>query len=228
MLLKYIKKEIPVISVITVSSYLAVFFYYYGHSDFYGYPKEFISIDFSSLLSTGFVFFFISLMTIVNIRYFSEFKKINLLTCFLFILTLTLASCFVYYTRGSDYSGLYNEKRIYIGNYGFFMIPFFIYVGLRRYLNNRMNYKFLIFFLILAIFAIPYSFGWAPGATTILKSEQGFLLTRYGDFFVLGKCKMEKSSYQLIKIDSKIEFEYVGKKQRIQVNTCFNNSVAID
>lgn len=230
MFFRYIKKEIPLISVLTIFSYFIVYFYHKGYSGFWGYPEEFITIDFSSVLSMVIGLFIATFVIFISLTQHSkvaDFTNKGILSFVpVVILMLFLGFLINKYIPGPSKASQYT----YFFLTAIFTIPVFIYLGIRRFIDNHERYVFLVITVMLGVLIIPYGVGWMMAETksTLFNSSKGFLVSRYENNFIFGYCRMENSSFEMVSVDKNIELKALKKVERRQVKTCFRNAAALN
>lgn len=230
MFFKYIKKEIPLISVLTILSYFIVYFYHKGYSGFWGYPEEFIIINFSSVLSVGvgiFISAFVMFISVTQHSKVADFTNKGIL----FFMPVVIGMFFISFLLDRYIPHLFK-----LSQYTFFFltvifnIPALIYLGVRRFLDNHERYVFLVVTVILGVLIVPYGVGWlmAEVKSPLFNSSKGFLVSRYDNNFIFGHCRMENASFEMISVDKNIELKALKAIERKQVKTCFRNASALN
>jgi hypothetical protein len=58
----------------------------------------------------------------------------------------------------------------------------------------------------------------------VYSDGEGFLLAKYGDFFVLGQCKKQRSEFKLKPVSDGLEFKQVSRKSNLEIKICFQSS----
>ena len=226
-----IKSEVPLITLVTAMSYFLIYFYHYGYADFWGYPKEFISIDLSSILSVGVGLFSALLIAFFNLRFFSENPKPNLVIGGAYSLTVLIVVYFSfenYLFKINDY--FYNSKILYLSVMIIIITPFAFYGAFKQFFSKERNNIFVyVSFLFGLIFSFSYSVGWvfAASKSDIYSLGSGTLLSRYGDYYVVGYCNKESAKYELVSISNPLKFEPVFKESKEQLRICFRNSTSL-
>ncbi|HEJ9539991.1 TPA: hypothetical protein SMN08_000707 [Proteus mirabilis] len=226
-----IKSEVPLITLATAMSYFLIYFYHYGYADFWGYPKEFISIDVSSILSVSIGLFSALLIAFFNLRFFSENPKPTLLDAVVYSLITLVAVCFLfgyYLFKTNDY--FYNGKILYLCITFIVITPFAFYGSFKQYFSKERNNIFVyISCLFCLMFFFSYSVGWlfAFSKPDIYSYGGGTLISRYGDYYVIGYCGKEKANYELVSINNTIKLNPMLQKSREQLKICFRNSATL-
>ncbi|EMH0061750.1 hypothetical protein NRH57_001079 [Providencia rettgeri] len=226
-----IKSEVPLITLVTAMSYFLIYFYHYGYADFWGYPKEFISIDISSILSVGVGFFSALLIAFFNLRFFSESPKPTFLEGAIYSSMALVAICFVfgyYLFRIND--DFYNSKILYLCVFFIVITPFAFYGSFKQFFSEERNNIFVYIsclFCLMVLFS--YSVGWvfALSKPDIYSYGGGTLISRYGDYYVVGYCNKEKANYELVSINTPLKLKPLLHEGKEQIKICFRNSTII-
>ncbi|HBS7744054.1 TPA: hypothetical protein MAR74_000681 [Klebsiella pneumoniae] len=221
----YLKKEIPFITIVVMLFYIMIYFFNYGFSDFYGYPKLFITINISSFFSPAFAIFCGVIFSLVTFRYFNESGKLRFYELALWAFLIFIALC-MYIIRERDDYFYSNTKIIYILLFLSISMVVAFNTGISALYNIDYRDMRGITIFAFSLFAIPYCAGWvyAYSKTDIFYSNHMFLITKYDNAYVFGKCLKNQSSYQIITPDNDMKFSKLKQSEINQIKTCFRKS----
>lgn len=226
-----IKSEVPLITLVTAMSYFLIYFYHYGYADFWGYPKEFISIDISSILSVSIGLFSALLLAFFNLRFFSVGSKPTFFEGLVFSIMIFAMIFFIfgrYFFKVNYY--FYSKNILYLCILFIIITPFVFYGSFKQFYSKSRNNIFLYIFCLFGLmFATTYSIGWvfAFSKSDIYKYDNGVLISRYGDYYVIGYCNKEKANYKLVPIINNLQLDPMLQKSKEQLKICFRNSATL-
>lgn len=217
-----ILKEIPIFTCAVVVFYILIYFFNYGYSDFFGYPKLFINVSVSSFFSPAFAIYSGVLFTLITFRFYSEAESIPYYAQVIWGGLVFIGLGF-YIIRDFD-SYFYNNMSIIfvLLALSFSIVSCFNITLAIANGNSYKNVQGAVYFSF-AIFALPYFTGWVAAYTKddAFMTNGMYLIAKYDSSYIFGKCKNQNSEFYILSPNMNNKFEAVSDQNNKQIKTCF-------
>lgn len=215
-------QEIPVLTLFLVVFYIIVYFFNYGYSEFYGYPKLFINISLTSFFSPAFAIYCGVLFLTITFSFYKESGTMPFYAQAIWA-ALIFFALFLYII--SDLDEYFYNNTLIVWMLAILTVSLIAFFNLISTIINNGDYKNFqcAINFVCTLFLIPFTTGWitAYSNTDIYISGNMYLLAKYDTSYVFGKCKLQHSVFYTVTPNEKRSFIALSKRENREINTCF-------